>query len=63
VAVAAIFNLGFVLLVHSPEPQWIGVGASVGFLIAFLLLFAMVWMNRRRWLELAGNSRPALETV
>jgi putative peptidoglycan lipid II flippase len=63
VAVAAIFNLGFVLLVHSPEPQWIGVGASLGFLIAFLLLFAMVWMNRRRWLELAGNSRPALETV
>ena len=63
VAISAIFNLGFVLLVHSPEPQWIGVGASLGFLIAFLLLFAMVWMNRRRWLELAANSRPALETV
>jgi len=63
VAISAIFNLGFVLLVHSPEPQWIGLGASLGFLIAFLLLFAMVRMNRRRWLELAANSRPALETV
>ena len=61
--ISAIFNLGFVLLLRSPEPQWIGVGASLGFLIAFLLLFTLVWMNRRRWLDLAGNSRPALETV
>ena len=63
VAIPAIFNLGFVLLVHSPDPQWIGVGASLGFLIAFLLLFTLVWINRRRWLEVAGNPRPALETV
>jgi len=63
VAIPAIFNLGFVWLLRSPDPQWIGLGASLGFLIAFLLLFALVWMNRRRWLELAGNSRPALETV
>ncbi|HUI78477.1 MAG TPA: lipid II flippase MurJ [Bryobacteraceae bacterium] len=63
VAIPAVFNLGFVLRLRSPEPQWIGVGASLGFLIAFVLLFALVWMNRRRWLELAANSRPALETV
>jgi putative peptidoglycan lipid II flippase len=63
VAIPAIFNLGFVLLVRTPEPQWIGAGASLGFLVAFLLLSTLVWMNRRRWLEVPGNSRPALETV
>jgi len=61
--IPAIFNLGFVWLLRSPDPQWIGVGASLGFLIAFLLLFILVWMNRRRWLELAGNSRPAFEAI
>lgn len=64
VGIPAIFNLGFVLLLRSPQPQWIGVGASVGFLMAFVLLFALVRMCRRRWLEKpAGNSRPALETA
>jgi putative peptidoglycan lipid II flippase len=64
VAIPVICNLGFVLLVRSPEPQWIGVGASLGFLIAFVLLFSLVRMNRGRWLEeAAGDSRPALETA
>jgi putative peptidoglycan lipid II flippase len=63
-AIPVIFNLAFVLLVRSPEPQWIGMGASLGFLIAFLLLFSLVRINRRRWLdESAGDSQPALETV
>ena len=46
VAIPVICNLGFVLLVRSPEPQWIGLGASLGFLIAFVLLFSLVRMNR-----------------
>jgi len=63
-AIPVIFNLAFVLLVRSPEPQWIGLGASLGFLIAFLLLFSLVRINRQRWLdESAGDSQPALETV
>lgn len=63
-AIPVIFNLAFVLLVRSPEPQWIGLGASLGFLIAFLLLFLLVRMNRQRWLdESAGDSQPALETI
>ncbi len=41
VAIPVIFNLGFALLVRSPEPQWIGVGASAGFLIAFLLCWSV----------------------
>lgn len=64
VAIPVIFNLAFVMLVRSPEPQWIGLGASLGFLIAFLLLFSLVRINRQRWLdEAAGDSQPALETV
>jgi putative peptidoglycan lipid II flippase len=64
VAIPVICNLGFVLLVRSPEPQWIGVGASLGFLMAFVLLFVLVRVSRRRWLEeAAGNSEPALETA
>jgi putative peptidoglycan lipid II flippase len=63
-AIPVIFNLGFVLLVRSPEPQWIGVGASSGFLIAFLLLFLLVRVNRRGWLEKAsGDACAVLETV
>jgi putative peptidoglycan lipid II flippase len=64
VAIPVIFNLAFVMLVRAPEPQWIGLGASLGFLIAFLLLFSLVRINRQRWLdESAGASQPALETV
>jgi len=60
VAIPVIFNLAFVMLVRSPEPQWIGLGASLGFLIAFLLLFSLVRINRQRWLdESAGDSQPA----
>ncbi len=51
VAIPVIFNLAFALLVRSPEPQRIGVGASLGFLIAFLLLFSLVRVNRQRWLD------------
>lgn len=54
-------RLTFTLLVHSPEPRWIGVGASLGFLIAFLLLFSLIRGNRRRWMEhAAGESRESL---
>ncbi len=64
VAIPVIFNLAFAMLVRSPEPQWIGLGASLGFLIAFLLLFSLVRVKRRRWLdESTRDSQPALETV
>jgi putative peptidoglycan lipid II flippase len=64
VGIPVIFNLGFVLLVRSSEPQWIGLGASLGFLIAFVLLFSLMRANRTRWLEQAArDSNPALETA
>jgi putative peptidoglycan lipid II flippase len=62
VAIPVIFNLAFVLLVQRPQPQWIGVGASLGFLIAFLLLFTLMRLNRGRWLkQTAGEPEPALK--
>jgi putative peptidoglycan lipid II flippase len=64
VAIPVICNLAFVLLVRTPAPQRIGVGASLGFLLAFLLLFALMRINRRRWLEQAArDSQPSLETA
>lgn len=61
VAVPVMFNLGFALLVRRPAPQWIGVGASLGFLIAFVLLFLLVRANRRRWMEhTAGSAHESL---
>jgi putative peptidoglycan lipid II flippase len=54
VAIPVTFNLGLALILRSPEPQWIGMGASLGFLIAFVVLFSLVRVNRRRWLEEAA---------
>ena len=64
VAIPVICNFIFVLLVRRPEPQWIGVGASLGFLLAFLLLFALMRINRRGWVERAArDSHSAIETA
>jgi putative peptidoglycan lipid II flippase len=57
-AIPVIFNLAFVLFMRSPEPQWIGIGASLGFLIAFLLLFGLMRAARRRWLQQEQGGTP-----
>lgn len=49
-AIPVVFNLGYVFLMRTPGPQWIGLGASAGLLIGFLFLFAMMHSSRRRWL-------------
>src|SRR5208283_2397918 len=36
--------------VHSHQPQWIGLGASLGLLAGFATLFVVMHVNRRRWL-------------
>jgi hypothetical protein len=58
---------GLFVLSHPPKtrslpgsPELIGVGASLGFLIAFLLLFSLMRGNRRRWMEHAA--RESLES-
>jgi hypothetical protein len=39
------------LWLHSYRPQWIGLGASLGLLTGFLVLFAVAHANRAHWLE------------
>jgi hypothetical protein len=36
---------------HSFRPEWIGLGASLGLMAGFVVLFAIVHAGRRRWLE------------
>jgi peptidoglycan biosynthesis protein MviN/MurJ (putative lipid II flippase) len=60
--IPVLFNLALAWLVPYPQPQWIGLGASAGFLIAFLLLLTLIRVNRRRWL-IEAKSPAALETA
>jgi putative peptidoglycan lipid II flippase len=45
-----LLNVGLTLWIGSPQPQWIGLGASLGFFAGFLFLFAMMRARRARWL-------------
>jgi putative peptidoglycan lipid II flippase len=49
--IPVIFNATLTLWLHSFRPQLVGLGASLGLLTGFLVLFAMAHTNRRRWLE------------
>jgi putative peptidoglycan lipid II flippase len=49
--VPVLINAGLTLGLGLSRPQWIGAGASVGSLTGFALLFLIVRLNRRRWLE------------
>jgi putative peptidoglycan lipid II flippase len=44
-------NAALTLWLHSYRPELVGLGASVGLLTGFLVLFAVAHTNRRRWLE------------
>jgi putative peptidoglycan lipid II flippase len=43
-------NVTLTLWLHSYRPELIGLGASLGLLTGFLVLFAVAHTNRRRWL-------------
>lgn len=49
--IPVIFNVVLTLWLHSYRPQWIGLGASLGLLTGFLVLFAVAHANRAHWLE------------
>ena len=49
--VPVLINAALTLRLASSQPQWIGIGASVGALSGFGILFLLLLMNRRRWLE------------
>jgi putative peptidoglycan lipid II flippase len=49
--IPVIVNATLTLWLHSFKPQLIGLGASLGLLTGFLVLFAVAHTNRGRWLE------------
>lgn len=46
VLVNVIFTLGW----HSHRPEWIGLGATIGLILGFLILFVLAHSGRKRWL-------------
>lgn len=44
-------NIGFTLWFRPADPAWLGVGASAGFMAAFLVLLALAGARRHRWLS------------
>lgn len=48
--IPVIFNAALTLWLHSYRPELIGLGASLGLLTGFLVLFAVAHTNRGRWL-------------
>jgi len=48
--IPVIFNVALTLWLHSYKPELIGLGASLGLLAGFLVLFAVAHGKRRRWM-------------
>lgn len=49
--IPVIFNAAFTLYLHNDQPQWVGLGASLGLVAGFLVLFAMAHTTRQRWMQ------------
>jgi len=49
-ALPVLCNLAMLLSMPTPQPEFIGLGASVGLLSAFALLFALARARRAKWL-------------
>jgi putative peptidoglycan lipid II flippase len=48
--IPALFNLVYLLSMRNPRPEFLGLGASIGFFCAFALLFTLTHAKRDRWL-------------
>lgn len=56
--VPLLLNIGITVRVRSSRPEWIGLGASLGLLAGFLVLFVIAHTGRRRWLEPQSTLAP-----
>ena len=54
--IPVICNAAVTLWLHSFQPQLIGLGASLGLLTGFLVLFAVAHTNRGRWLAQTSHA-------
>lgn len=50
VAVAVLLNVTLTVRMHFAQPEWVGVGSSVGLLVGFVVLFTTMHAARRGWL-------------
>jgi len=50
-SIPLLANLAISAVLHARAPEMIGVGASVGYLLGFAVLFVMVLSRRARWLR------------
>lgn len=48
--IPVMFNVALTLWLHSYRPQLVGLGASLGLLMGFLVLFTVAHGKRRRWM-------------
>jgi putative peptidoglycan lipid II flippase len=56
--VPLLLNVAITLRLHSYRPEWIGLGASLGLIAGFAILFVIAHTNRRRWLDPASTLAP-----
>jgi putative peptidoglycan lipid II flippase len=56
--VPLLLNVVITLRLRSFRPEWIGLGASLGLLAGFVVLFVIAHAGRRRWLEPASALAP-----
>ncbi len=49
-AIPVLVNVALTLWLHSAKPQLIGLGASVGLMVGFLVLFGAAHASRKRWM-------------
>jgi putative peptidoglycan lipid II flippase len=50
-AIPVLFNAGFTLARNPLQPEWIGVGATLGVMLGFVTLFVLMHSGRKRWLR------------
>jgi putative peptidoglycan lipid II flippase len=51
--IPVLVNVILTFALHNDSPQWLGLGASVGLMAGFAVLFVIIHVSRRRWLEQA----------
>ena len=51
--IPVVCNVAITLVMHSEQPQFLGVGASIGLLVGFLFLWVLARARRKYWLGAA----------
>jgi putative peptidoglycan lipid II flippase len=55
-AIPVLINVTLTVRMHSLRPDVVGIGSSIGLVIGFCALFAMLHANRKRWLSMQAQA-------